>query len=67
MSKIETCPILKGVRKYNPRPTFIGATVSQYTRAVQKVSSHLPWKIETFTEEDIRYKKLEMASQSPSK
>ena len=28
-----------------------------YTRSVQKVSSHVIWKIETFIEEDTRYKK----------
>ena len=28
-----------------------------YTRSVQKVSNHVMWKIETFIEEDTRYKK----------
>ena len=31
--------------------------VTEYTRSVQKVSSHAIWEIETFTEEDTRYRK----------
>ena len=31
--------------------------LEEYTRSTQKVSSHVIWKIETFIEEDTRYKK----------
>ena len=36
---------------------YIETHIFVYMRSVQRVSSHVIWKIETFIEEDIRYKK----------